>query len=91
MTPLPLPSSVVCRLPKSCTGIDCCAQIGFLGRRTINIQVLLDPCEAIMSLNIENMQYNLTLMDYDFGTTDHFTLQGAIRIEYDYVCLQFKE
>lgn len=41
----------------------------------------MDPCEAIMSLNIEKMQYNITLFDYDFGTTDHFTLQGALRIE----------
>ncbi|XP_062616058.1 uncharacterized protein LOC134277763, partial [Saccostrea cucullata] len=81
--PSPLPSSVSCHIPQLCTGIDCCAEIGFLGGRTINVQVLMDPCEAIMSLNIEKMQYNLTLFDYDFGTTDHFTLQGAIRIDFN--------
>lgn len=77
----PLPSSVSCHIPDSCTSIDCCAEVAFLGGRSINVQVLMDPCEAIMSLNIERMQYNITLFDYDFGTTDHFTLQGAIRIE----------
>lgn len=77
----PLPSSVSCHILDSCTSIDCCAEVAFLGGRSINVQVLMDPCEAIMSLNIEKMQYNITLFDYDFGTTDHFTLQGALRIE----------
>nr|XP_022320681.1 uncharacterized protein LOC111122936 [Crassostrea virginica] len=82
-TPTSLPTSVSCRIPNICTGIDCCVEIEFLGGRTINIQVLLDPCEGIMSLSIENMQYNLTLMDYTFGKTDHFSLQGAIRIDFN--------
>ncbi|XP_062579219.1 uncharacterized protein LOC134241150, partial [Saccostrea cucullata] len=78
-----LPSSVSCHIPNTCTSIDCCAEIAFLNGRSINVQVLMDPCEAIMSLNIEKMQYNITLFDYDFGTTDHFTLQGAIRIDFN--------
>lgn len=78
----PLPSSVSCQIPNYCTGIDCCAEIGFLGGRSINFQVLLDPCKSILSLSIENMQYNITLMDYKFGTINRFTLQGALRIEY---------
>uniref|UniRef100_K1PXP9 Uncharacterized protein n=1 Tax=Magallana gigas TaxID=29159 RepID=K1PXP9_MAGGI len=79
----PLPGSVSCHIPDSCTSIDCCAEVAFLGGRSINVQVLMDPCEAIMSLNIEKMQYNITLFDYNFGTTDHFTLQGALRIDFN--------
>ena len=79
--PAALSDKVACVIPDICTGIDCCAELYFLGGRTINTQVLLDPCQSVMSLNLEKMQYNITLFDYEFGTTDHFSLQGALRLE----------
>lgn len=79
--PVALPDKVSCLIPDICTGIDCCAEVDFLAGRSINTQVLLDPCQSIMSLNLEKMQYNVTLFDYEFGTTDHFSLQGALRLE----------
>ena len=80
-TPVPLSGTTSCHILPDCTSIDCCVDVSFLANRSINIQVAMDPCGSVLSLNIEKFQHNVTLYNYQFGKLDNYTLQGILRLE----------
>jgi hypothetical protein len=75
-----LDESVSCHIPEHCTGVECCVDVDLVGR-SFHAYVVIDPCQYTLSIGIENLAVNLTLLDYEWGTIEHFNLRGVVRIE----------
>ena len=61
-----LSPAVSCHVTSFCTGIQCCVHNELLNR-TLEIGILLDPCENRLSLSIEQTRYNTTLSKVKWG------------------------
>ncbi|VDI06314.1 Hypothetical predicted protein [Mytilus galloprovincialis] len=80
MTPLKIPAT--CLIPSHCTAVDCCVDVDLLGR-SLHAYVDLDTCNNQFSVGIEKLKLDpVSLIDYKFGTTNHFNLKGAVRVTY---------
>ncbi|XP_052081234.1 uncharacterized protein LOC127719258 [Mytilus californianus] len=76
-----LPSDISCFITDTCTGIQCCVMNDLL-QQTFEVSFLLDSCSKRISIGIEKIQYNSTLLDFKWGTYHSFSLQGIVRVEY---------
>ncbi|VDI15760.1 Hypothetical predicted protein [Mytilus galloprovincialis] len=76
-----LPSGISCFITDTCTGIQCCVMNNLL-QQTFEVSFLLDSCNRKLSISIEKIQYNNTLLDFKFGTYYSFSLQGIIQVQY---------
>ncbi|XP_052083593.1 uncharacterized protein LOC127720891 [Mytilus californianus] len=76
-----LPSDVSCFITDTCTGVQCCVMNNLL-QQTFEISFLLDSCNKKLSISIEKIQYNDTLLDFKLGTYYSFSLQGLIQVQY---------
>ncbi|CAG2247494.1 unnamed protein product [Mytilus edulis] len=76
-----LPSDISCYITDTCTGIQCCVMNNLL-QQTFEVSFLLDSCLNRISISIEKIQYNSTLLDFKWGTYHSFRLQGIVRVEY---------
>ncbi|VDI23782.1 Hypothetical predicted protein, partial [Mytilus galloprovincialis] len=81
MTLMELPAEVSCYITDTCTGIQCCVMNTLL-QQTFEISFLLDSCNSRISIGIEKIQYNSTLLDFQWGAHYSFSLQGIVRVEY---------
>jgi len=41
----------------------------------------IDTCNYILTIGIERYVFNLSLVNYEYGTWEHFWLQKIIRVE----------
>ncbi|XP_060567959.1 uncharacterized protein LOC132726631 [Ruditapes philippinarum] len=78
---LPSLDQVACRFGESCSSIDCCLNKPSM-ERPIRILFNINACEMYVSIGIEKFTFNLSLIDYEFGTEEHFWLQDIIRINF---------
>ncbi|VDI33335.1 Hypothetical predicted protein, partial [Mytilus galloprovincialis] len=76
-----LPDSISCYLDDTCTGVSCCAHIGFINRN-INFFLTIDPCSYTFKIGIEKFQYEFFLMDFEFGIQKQFHIGQVIEISY---------
>ena len=58
--------TVSCYVPDYCTGIDCCVDVGKIGK-SFRIYALLDACNWKLSIGIEKRAFNFTIIDYKWG------------------------
>jgi hypothetical protein len=66
MTKPNLQSGISCNLLPSCTGVDCCIDVDIIGH-SINAVLKLYPCDQRLTLGIENLVFNVSLYDFDWG------------------------
>ncbi|XP_046562951.1 uncharacterized protein LOC124271844 [Haliotis rubra] len=78
---LDLPDSMACHVPDICTAVDCCIYIDFLSR-AFNVFLTVDMCTYQLRVGVENLVYKRMLLDYQWGTEDHFYVKGVIRVNY---------
>ncbi|KAK3101652.1 hypothetical protein FSP39_005219 [Pinctada imbricata] len=76
-----LPSYAACRLPSYCTGAQCCVDVGLLGR-TFDTHVFLDACNHRLSVGLEKLDINITLLDFAFDQWKQYTLSNVLRIDF---------
>ncbi|XP_063447893.1 uncharacterized protein LOC134727441 [Mytilus trossulus] len=77
-----LPSGVVCTVSTdTCTGLDCCITIP-LTNKTMNFRININHCYQDITVGLESMYREYKLLDYDFGTVEHFNLRGVGKMEY---------
>ncbi|VDH92137.1 Hypothetical predicted protein [Mytilus galloprovincialis] len=77
-----LPGTIKCHLDNTCTGLSCCADIEFIDRN-VNIFLTIDPCNYKLNIGIEKYQYEVFLMDFEFGIQKHFHVGNVIQISYN--------
>ncbi|XP_052067236.1 uncharacterized protein LOC127706620 [Mytilus californianus] len=76
-----LQNGVTCTLTHSCTGVECCLDVELIDR-SIFFKLDLDPCNHILLLSIENLSYNISLFNFDWGRDIRFSLENVFRIDY---------
>ncbi|VDI38371.1 SWI/SNF-related matrix-associated actin-dependent regulator of chromatin subfamily E, member 1 [Mytilus galloprovincialis] len=77
----PIETSMTCYIPSYCTGINCCIEVDQIGK-TFNVYALLDGCNWRLTLGIERRKIDISLLDYNWGETQVFTLMDIIHLEY---------
>ncbi|XP_021353372.1 uncharacterized protein LOC110450253 [Mizuhopecten yessoensis] len=78
---------VTCHIPDYCTGVDCCVEVGPIGR-SFNTYVLMDACKFELRIGIENFNFNVSLFAYDYGKHEQIYLKGVIRIDFILINLE---
>ena len=58
--------SASCNIPSSCTAVQCCVEVGLVGR-TFDIGLDIDYCRQMISFNIERLTKSVSLNQYNFG------------------------
>ncbi|XP_053398211.1 uncharacterized protein LOC128556642 [Mercenaria mercenaria] len=76
-----LPEFIACHIPSYCTGVDCCVYVDLV-KRSFKIYVHLDPCNYIFAIGIDQFGLNISLLEYDWGKTEEFSMFGVMRISY---------
>ncbi|ESO82597.1 hypothetical protein LOTGIDRAFT_236952 [Lottia gigantea] len=76
-----LPSDLSCQVPDFCTGIDCCLQVPFL-KRSFRAVASINMCTNVLTLSIEKIKLQKSLINYNWGQPDSFNLRGVIRVDY---------
>ncbi|XP_062593831.1 uncharacterized protein LOC134255325, partial [Saccostrea cucullata] len=61
-----LPSTVKCNIPDYCTGITCCVAENSVLRHRFTVGVKLDDCNHILIFQIEKLNIEIALKDYNF-------------------------
>lgn len=68
--PLKRPSEIntnaSCYIPSLCTGIECCVHADAL-RRDFEVTVILDPCQFVFTIGVENFMRNLSVATLELG------------------------
>ncbi|VDI43606.1 Hypothetical predicted protein [Mytilus galloprovincialis] len=78
----PLPSPVSCMISSHCTAVDCCIDVDFLDR-SCNAFLDVNTCTNAMTVGLEKLVLGpISLLDYQFGKTEHFNLKGVLRVTY---------
>ncbi|KAL5014713.1 hypothetical protein ScPMuIL_008983 [Solemya velum] len=76
-----LSGPLTCYIPDYCTGIDCCLDIKFLDM-SLNAYLFIDSCNAVLSGGIENLKFSHSILKYEWGKEEEFTLQEVIKIRF---------
>lgn len=68
--PLSLPylkeTETTCIVDDTCTGVKCCVEMSLLDRSFV-YSVRLDACSFMLTVGIEKLTYNHSLIGYKFG------------------------
>ncbi|VDI42060.1 Hypothetical predicted protein, partial [Mytilus galloprovincialis] len=73
--------TVSCYVPDYCTGIDCCVDVGKIGK-SFRIYALLDACNWKLSIGIEKRAFNFTILDYNWGEKKTMSILKVLKMEY---------
>ncbi|VDH91582.1 Hypothetical predicted protein [Mytilus galloprovincialis] len=73
--------TVSCYVPDYCTGIDCCVDVGKIGK-SFRIYALLDACNWKLSIGIEKRAFNFTIIDYKWGEKKTMSILQVLKMEY---------
>ncbi|KAL3873935.1 hypothetical protein ACJMK2_037012, partial [Sinanodonta woodiana] len=83
----PLPSTLTCHIPNYCTGVDCCVDVGLIGK-SFHVYVFLDTCNYTLTVGIEKSMVTKSLISYKYGTVENFSLLGVMKIRFSILDLK---
>ncbi|XP_062581277.1 uncharacterized protein LOC134243073, partial [Saccostrea cucullata] len=81
---VPLPSTLTCHLPNSCTGLDCCVSSTKLGQ-SFRTYLDIDPCTSRITLGIDNWRFtelskeSIQMLDTEFQRS--IWMNGVARMD----------
>ncbi|XP_060596420.1 uncharacterized protein LOC132750448 [Ruditapes philippinarum] len=81
---------VSCHLSSSCMSLECCINTTALPR-SIHAFFQINACDEKLTVGIEKFTFETSLVDYDFGTKEHFWLNALFRIDFRIFDLKEKE
>lgn len=73
-----LPSDIHCSLDTTCYNITCCTDILGVGR-SLSIALSVDSCRYTVSLQMERLQRNISLMKYEWGEFRNVQLVNEVK------------
>ena len=76
----PLTGPLTCYVPDYCSGISCCIDVDFISR-SFNAYLLIDTCNFVLTVGIEDFKTEIPLSTYHWGTKESFALFGLVKIE----------
>ena len=86
----PLTEPVNCVIEDTCTGVRCCAEVGFL-QRSFEVYLSLDPCTQTIQVSIERLNFNVSLSTITMGKGDNSTKENQFIVTWDlsFYCIIF--
>ncbi|XP_060567960.1 uncharacterized protein LOC132726632 [Ruditapes philippinarum] len=75
-----LEDSITCRFIEQCTGVQCCLQSADVPEK-FDISFHIDVCTEKVTINIEKLQFTVPFQNFTWGSVQHFSLFGVIRLE----------
>ncbi|KAK3102203.1 hypothetical protein FSP39_009587 [Pinctada imbricata] len=76
-----LGATTSCRITSECTEVECCMDVNKVGR-SFNMYVYADVCNYKLTVGIEKLQLNYSLVDYNYGQSKHVSLYGMINLDF---------
>ena len=61
-----LPADMNCKFGASCSMLSCCLHSSLL-QRNFEVNVTIDPCSLQMTLSIEKLEFDVSLIGYTWG------------------------
>lgn len=55
-----------CQISSLCTGIECCVHANSL-LRDFQTRIIVDPCQFVVSIGIDNYIHNISLSKFEYG------------------------
>lgn len=81
ITELPqLQDLIQCKLSERCTAIECCLDVSFI-QRSIVAYIDIDACYYKLTVGVDNLIVNISLIDYEWGSINTFSLNGVFNIK----------
>ena len=77
-----LTAGVSCHITDTCTGVSCCLDPTTTSQ-PIRAYLTIDSCDYKLKVGIERLYFELSLFDYQMGTTRFFKLYGVVGVEYN--------
>ncbi|XP_038062441.1 uncharacterized protein LOC119732930 [Patiria miniata] len=79
----PLPSGVTCEFSDRCLGIRCCTELDLeITVLSVNMWLVLDPCEFTLSMGLGKWSLTFTIFDYHWGTQEELKIGKALTLIY---------
>ncbi|KAK3609657.1 hypothetical protein CHS0354_035942 [Potamilus streckersoni] len=81
-----LGSSMACHVDSSCLAVDCCVDMGRIESRmqqTFLVILRLDPCNHQLTVGIEKMKFEISLLSYKFGEMKTLDLEGLVKMQFN--------
>jgi hypothetical protein len=78
--PVDISNSATCYIPDTCTSIDCCIEVATLGR-SFRTYVDIDTCSYKLTVEIDKIHLEYSLVDYEWGKKETYTLFGLLNLE----------
>ena len=75
-----LPSYVNCHIGSSCNEVQCCLDIDRVGK-TLDVFLRLDACRHTLTLGIEDLEVEYSLLSFTFGVDRIFHVDRVFVIE----------
>ncbi|XP_071123204.1 uncharacterized protein [Mytilus edulis] len=72
---------VSCHITELCTRVECCVEVVPINR-TVFMFLDVDTCNYQMSVGIENLVFNISLLHYEFGNADILRMGEVATLEY---------
>lgn len=71
---------VSCHITELCTRVECCVEVVPINR-TVFMFLDVDTCNYQMSVGIENLVFNISLLHYEFGNADILRMGEVATLE----------
>ena len=66
-----IPNVIKCSIDDRCLGIHCCVDVDFqIAQLMLKTWLVIDPCDFTFSIGFENLSFNLSLFEYEWGKTE---------------------
>lgn len=70
---------IVCYITSSCETVQCCINVPIIST-TFNARLNVDPCNFLMTVEIEKLKFTKKLFDYEWGLEEQVWLFGVVRM-----------
>ncbi|XP_052083604.1 uncharacterized protein LOC127720904 [Mytilus californianus] len=77
----PISNHTSCYIPDKCTAVYCCTDTPLLNI-TVNTVVDLDICNYKLTVTLEEVTLEYTLVDYEYGSRKKFSLYGFLDLSF---------
>ncbi|VDI76849.1 Hypothetical predicted protein, partial [Mytilus galloprovincialis] len=75
-----LSGEITCNMGYTCDTVSCCVDVEDLGR-TMEVSLSIDHCNRKLTLQLERLSEEISLVDYTWGTLMRHELVGVLRTE----------
>ncbi len=77
------PTGIDCYVSDDCLGIHCCATIDLhVIQPSVSIDIVLDPCDFVISVAFGDRYFNTTLFTYEWGQHKEYLIGSSIKLRY---------